>query len=154
MARNYRNVTDRDLGLKALMRELDNARLVEVAIGIHEGSKNQDATIAEYAFANEYGTEKIPSRPFMRTSFDENVGKIQNDMEQQAGRVLTGISTIHQALSVIGMKQQDRTKRTISDRNFLPKNAPMTIAKKKSQHTLIDTGAMLASVHYVVRPKS
>jgi len=148
------HVTDRDLGLKAFIRQLEQARRVEVVVGIHEDAKADGKSIAFYAACNEYGTNDIPSRPFMRAAFDENVSKIKADMDSQAGEVMAGRSTVRQALSVIGMNHQDRVQRTISDRNFLPKNAPSTIARKKSQHTLIDSGAMLGSVRYRVRAKT
>ena len=149
-----RNVTDRDLGLKAFIRQLEVARTVEVAVGIHADAMSDGKSIAFYAACNEYGTDNIPSRPFMRTAFDENVSKIKADMDSQAGEVMAGRATVRQALARIGMNHKDRVQRTISDRNFLPKNAPSTIARKKSQHTLIDTGAMLSQVHYRVRAKS
>lgn len=147
------NVTDRDLGLKAFIRQLEVARTVEIAVGIHAGDTNNGQQIAEYAACNEYGTDSIPERSFMRSSFDENLSKIQNDMNHQAGRVMAGQTDIRSALSVIGMKHQDRTKRKIGS-NIQPANHPETIRRKKSSRTLIDTGAMLNSVHYVVRAKS
>jgi len=147
------HVTDRDLGLKAFIRQLEVARTVEVAVGIHAGSVAHGQQIAEYAACNEYGTDSIPERSFMRSSFDENLSKIKADMDQQAGRVMAGQIDIRSALSVIGMKHQDRIKRKIGS-NIQPANHPETIKKKKSSRTLIDTGAMLNSVHYVIRGKS
>ena len=147
------NVTDRDLGLKAFIRQLEVARTVEVAVGIHAGSTAHGQQIAEYAACNEYGTDSIPERSFMRSSFDENLIKIQNDMNQQAGLVIAGQSTVRRALGVIGMKHQDRVKRKIGS-SIQPANHPETIKRKKSSRTLIDTGAMLNSVHYVIRAKS
>lgn len=146
------HVTDRDLGLKAFIRQLEQARRIEVVVGILEGYTNGDATIAEYAACNEYGTENIPERSFMRTSFDENVSKIQNDMNNEAGKVMASQSDVRSALSVIGMKHVDRVKRKIGS-NIQPANHPETIRRKKSSRTLIDTGAMLNSVQYLVRAR-
>lgn len=147
------NVNDRDLGLKKILRQLQQARSVEVVVGILEGSQNKDATIAEYAAANEYGTENIPERSFMRSSFDENLGNIQRDMNNEAGKVMRGERDILSALGVVGMKHQARVKRKIGS-NIQPANHPETIARKKSSRTLIDTGAMLNSVQYLVRGKT
>ena len=148
-----RNVTDRDLGLKAFIRQLEVARTVEVAVGIHAGDVANGQQIAEYAACNEYGTDSIPERSFMRSSFDENLSKIKADMDQQASRVMDGQIDIRSALGVVGMKHQDRIKRKIGS-NIQPANHPETIKRKKSSRTLIDTGAMLNSVHYVIRGKS
>ena len=148
------HVTDRDLGIKAFIRQLEVARTVEVAVGILEGSTNKDGvSIAGYGAANEYGTESIPERSFMRSSFDENLSKIQNDMNQQAGLVMAGQSTVKAALSNIGMKHADRVKKKIGS-NIQPPNHPETIRRKKSSRTLIDNGDMINSVHYIVRAKS
>ena len=148
-----KNVTDRDLGLKAFIRQLEVARVAEVTVGIHADKFSKGESIAFYGSCNEFGTNDIPSRPFMRSSFDENIAAINKDIEHEVGLLAEGKSHVRLSLSIIGMKHQSRIKDTISNRNFLPKNAPSTIAKKKSQHTLIDTGAMLNSVHYVVGAK-
>lgn len=148
-----RNVVDRDFGLKAFVRELQRAKTVEVVVGLLEGPKNDGVSIAEYGAYNEYGTGRIPSRPFMRESFDENVGRINSDIAKEYDNVMTGQKSVYAALSTVGMKHQDRVKKKIGS-NMKPANAPSTIAKKKSSHTLIDTGAMLNSVNYIVRGKS
>lgn len=148
-----RNVVDRDLGLKSFMRELQRAKTVEVVVGLLEGPTNNGVSIAEYGAYNEYGTGTIPSRPFMRESFDENIGKINADIYQEYDNVMTGKKTVYAALSTVGMKHQDRVKRKIGS-NMKPANAPSTIKQKKSSRTLIDTGAMINSVNYLVRGKS
>lgn len=141
------NVIDRDFGLKRFVRELERARVSEVVVGILDGE------IAEYGAYNEYGTGDIPSRPFMRASFDENIGRINADIAQQYDLVATGKKTTYDALRRIGENHQDRVKRKIGS-NMQPANAPSTIRQKKSSRTLIDTGAMLNSVNYLVRGKS
>ena len=192
------NVIDRDLGLKAFIRQLEVARKVEVTVGIHEKENNKGHSIAEYAAANEFGASieiaarsqqqyrsmsksgvfnkkgrfvskdkanfaswatigahsiKIPERSFMRTSFDENIAKIQRDIDNQHSLVIQGKKDIRSALGEVGLRHQRRIKAKILS-NIAPENAPSTKRKKKSSRTLIDTGAMLNSVHYVVRGKS
>ena len=74
-------VTDRDLGWKAIKREVERAQRREVAVGILQGSNDSEgASIAEYATYNEFGTEDVPSRPFMAMSFDENVAAIMGTL--------------------------------------------------------------------------
>ena len=147
------NVTDRDLGLKAFIRQLETARTVEVTVGIYSDKFNKGESIAFYAACNEFGTNKgIPSRPFMRESFDENISAIQNDLSSEYDLVASGKSTVFRGLSVVGMKHQARIKAKISS-NMSPGNAESTKRKKKSSATLIDTGAMRNSVHYVVSGK-
>jgi hypothetical protein len=149
------HVTDRDLGLKRIIRELNKADRMIVAVGVLNGSKNgEGASIAEYGAYNEFGTEHIPSRPFMRTAFDESRAEITADMDQQYARLTTGKATAHQALTIIGQKHADRTKRVITDRDFLPKLADSTIAAKKgSTKTLIDSSALKNAIQISVRQK-
>ena len=145
-----------DRGWNAIRRELERASTLEVAVGILEGSKNGDGlSIAEYAAVNEYGNDRTPSRPFMRTAFDENVAKITQDMQRQFVAVTSGQSTARQALTVVGMRHAQRTQKTITGRDFLPKLAQSTIeAKKGSTKTLVDTGAMVNAVTIAVRGRT
>jgi hypothetical protein len=95
---------------------------------------------------------RIPERSFMRTSFDDNIAKIQRDIEIQHGLVVQGKKDIRAALGEVGLRHQRRIKAKILS-NIAPENTPSTKRKKKSSRTLIDTGAMLNSVHYVVSGK-
>jgi len=143
-------VKDTDKGLKRFMQEMQTARTAYVTVGVHEGERSLDgANIAEYAAANEYGTENIPSRPAFRTAFDENVVAIQKDMAGLVNMAKRGGSVI-EGLRVVGEKHQQRIQRTIKGRDFLPKLAESTVRAKGSTKTLIDSGAEVNSIRYVV----
>lgn len=151
------HVIDRDMGWKKIKAELARARRLEVAVGILAGSAGADgASIAEYATYNEFGTKHIPERPFMGISFDENVGQIGKDFDQQGAALVQGQRTATQALTVIGMKHAARVQNTITSRDIPPPLAPSTVAAKKnnSTKTLVDTGAMVNAVQISVRPRS
>lgn len=143
-------VKDTDKGLKHFMREMQAAERVFVTVGLHEGERSLDgANIAEYAAANEYGTETIPSRPAFRVSFDENVNDIQKDMKRAVDSAKSG-GLVVAALSKVGLKHQTRIQRTIKERDFLPRLAQSTIDAKGSTKTLIDSASMVNSIRYVV----
>ena len=145
-------VKDIDRGWNNIVRELEKAKGMEVAVGILECSQNEGQSIAEYATYNEFGTDDVPSRPFMATSFDENVAEINSDFKRQADAMVQGKRTANEALTVIGQKHAGRIQTTITGRNFLPRLAPSTIAAKKgSTKTLVDTGAMANAVHISIR---
>ncbi len=145
-------VKDIDRGWNNIVRELEKAKGMEVAVGILEGSQNEGESIAEYATYNEFGTDNIPSRPFMATSFDENVAEINSDFKRQADAMVQGKRTANEALTVIGQKHAGRIQTTITGRNFPPRLAPSTVAAKKgSTKTLVDTGAMANAVHISIR---
>jgi hypothetical protein len=147
-----RHTTDRDLGLKRFIRELQKAKVTEVVVGVQEGSKNADGeSIAEYATHNEFGTEKIPERSFMRSTFDEHVNDLSAEMDRRYSQVVAGTITVYKALGYVGMYHQKQIKAKIGS-NIQPPNAPSTIAAKGSSRTLIDEAAMINSVHYLIRP--
>lgn len=147
-----------DRGYNKIMREMNRAWRREAAVGILTGSKNDDgANIAEYAAYNEYGTDeepKIPSRPFMRTAFDENVADIHKDFARETALLTTGQKTAHQCLLSIGEAHASRIQKTITGRDFLPKLSQRTIDKKGDTKTLVDSSAMVNAVHAVVRPRT
>jgi hypothetical protein len=145
-------VKDTDLGLKKFIKELAEADRVFVTVGVHQGEKDADGTdIAEYAAANEYGTDNIPSRPFMRTTFDANISKIQGRMDYGYRRVQEGFGTTFAVMSRIGAWYADQVQNTIETVDFLPRLKDATVkAKKGSTKTLIDSGAMKNSIRYVV----
>jgi hypothetical protein len=149
-------VIDRDLGWKAIKQEMLKAKTLEVAVGILEGSKNGEGfSIAEYAAANEFGTDKIPERPFMRTAFDESKAKISQDMNREGKRMALGQSTAQKALTIIGQRHASRIQNVVTGRDFAPKLSPQTVkAKKGSTKTLVDTSAMVNAVQIEVRART
>lgn len=149
-----KNIKDTDLGLKKFIEQLQVAKTTEVVIGIHEVDKNDEGlTVAEYAAYNEFGTEDIPERSFMRSTFDEKVRQIESDMKAEYGKVADGKSTVYRALSIVGLKHETDIKEKIRS-GVNPPNAEYTIAKKGSDKTLIDTGAMINHVRYIIRRSS
>lgn len=147
------NVIDRDLGLKAFIRQLEDAKVSEVTVGIHANETHEGESVAFYGACNEYGTKSIPERSFMRSAFDENKHGLSVVMGQQFARVKRIEKTVFAALKHLGLYHQAQIKAKISS-NIQPANDPKTIKRKKSSATLIDTGTMRNSVHYVVRGKS
>lgn len=149
MASKY--VMDKDLGMKKIMQEFRNVKKAEMLVGIQEGSFNGDgANIAEYGTYNEFGTDDIPSRPFMRTAFDENRPKYVRYMEKATAAI--GEKTFASIVHTLGMEATKDIQSTITKRNFLPALSPYTVAQKKgSTKTLVDTGAMVNSIRHIIR---
>ncbi len=148
-------VIDRDLGWEAIKRELERAKGREVAVGILQGSVDSEgASIAEYATYNEFGTDDVPSRPFMAMSFDENKADIEADFNRQGKAMVEGKRTANEALTVIGQKHAARVQNTITGRDITPKLADSTIKAKGSTKTLVDTGAMTNAVQIELRGRT
>ena len=93
-----------------LMEQIENSY---VLIGFQEGSVTRSQTKgkrrkeagksqAQIAAENEFGTNKIPARSFMRTSFDENVQRVVNIITAEYEKILDGQSTVRKSLNAIG----------------------------------------------------
>jgi len=154
-------VVDLDMGFNRIISDLQNASKYSLLVGIQEGSKTTGQVragrkqepglnIAQYAAQNEFGTNEIPERSFMRTAIDENINVITTAMNQELGLVIDGNKTLRNAFDTVGLVITGLIQRKIREIRF-PPNSPRTIAEKGSSKPLIDFGAMIASIRHVVR---
>lgn len=165
MARRSARVVDKDLGFFETIKNITSFRESEIQIGFQQGSithtqskngRTQSAgqSMPEIAAKNEFGfgsgRGSIPARPFMRTSFDENLEKINRMILNQYKRVTDGKRTADRALGLIGQYMVGLIQKKIRQITT-PPNTPYTIAIKGSSKPLIDFGQMIQSVTYVVR---
>ena len=132
-----------------------------VKAGIFEDATNATTgeKIAPYAIYNEFGTSRIPSRPFMRT-----VAKSDAPKKWVGGmvRYLKGKAKDPEAwknaLGGAGEQMAKDIQDSIQNGNWTP-NAPATVKAKarkgkvEPNHPLIDTGDMLHAVRSEVFPK-
>jgi hypothetical protein len=109
--------------------------------------------VAEIAAFQEFGTERIPARPFFRQTVDNTRHELPEFTKREYDGVLRGAHTVSQGLSRIGEWMAAKMKRTITTGDFEPLSA-RTIQAKGSSRPLIDTGQMRASVTYVVTQKA
>lgn len=143
-----------------------------VKVGILENATNADtgASIAEYAYFNEFGTKNIPARPFFRNAISDNTDKWASSIENQFKTMgITDRNVVEKALKKTGQLMRSDIQQSISKGDFEPL-APETIARKegrlkelkalkksgqtikKSQYTipLKDTGDMFNAISYEV----
>lgn len=155
------DVKDIDMGWNQILKEIEEFKSSTILIGFQEGStttrevkgqriKEGDLSMPEIAVQNEFGTNTIPARSFMRTSFDENLPKIKKLITQQYDQVVLGSQKSQNALDAIGSVVQGfivtKIRQIVS-----PPNSPRTIAEKGSSKPLIDFGQMIQSVTYQVK---
>lgn len=111
--------------------------------------KTKFADVAEY---NEFGTTKIPARPFMRTAiaqneqkwkqvFAEGVRKCVNGGDPPTLALLDAAST---AAGDIALVLRDFTT---------PPNAPSTIERKGKDDPLMESGLLFQNITGIVEPK-
>ena len=117
-----------------------------VRVGVLENATYPDGTpVAMVAFWNEYGTKRIPPRPFFRTTVSEQkknwVLSVQNLMKMH--------NDPKQVMGLIGVHMQEQIVQSINTWSD-PPNAPYTIAKKGSSKPLIETGVLMGSISFEV----
>lgn len=107
------------------------------------------AKVSDVAIWNEYGTSKIPPRPFLRKSL-KNQKKwaqfVQNnwDVSQESDKKLNKI-----AMQLGAMVEGDIKKSIGSD--IPPPNSAYTLRQKAPKtKTLINTATLMGSIHYEV----
>lgn len=129
--------TSRDLGearIRAAIAEMKRTpQGPHVKAGVLESAgEHKDAeglTVADVAVFNEFGTETIPERGFMRKAAAELVPIISELGPKLLAKYIEGKTTMDAALDVIGLKAVTVIKRTIRDWTS-PPNAPSTIRAK------------------------
>lgn len=149
----------RDPRLPGLATVLDRYQTldgVQVTVGI-QGTPDLtaagDASASELvriAAANEYGTDTIPPRPFLRTSLkrhrrrwsnllDKAVLPVSNGKPQEAIRVLR----------LLGVVMVGDVQATLRGGPWIP-NAELTVKRKGSSLPLVDTGQLVQSIRALV----
>ncbi|AAX88343.1 TPA: hypothetical protein ACPIWO_000468 [Haemophilus influenzae] len=131
-----------------LINKIGKARVkvgVQADAGIHSESGE---SLVDIGIWNEYGTAHIPSRPFIRQTFEDN----QQALAQYLGRVVENVAKgddLVQELSKLGQWYQDKQKKTLTSYPWTP-NAPSTRRRKKSSKPLVDTSQLVNSIRYKV----
>lgn len=141
-------VLDIDHGWRHIKTQVGTLKHYGVKIGIQaDAGKETDGTdLLDIAVYNEFGTEKIPSRPFMRTMADNCQTKLNVVAEAGVEAIKSG-QTAEYLIALIGTWYQDQQKKVIRDWPWAP-NAPSTIARKGSDKPLIDTAKMINAIRY------
>lgn len=175
---------------KRLVKMLKKANR-QIAVGFPKGEakttstpydteKRHGPTILQVAIWNNYGTRRIPARPFMQQAVPRVVKEINRILRvviqelKKRGKTLTTMSfmdvddlaeilgqkppkgsheyakELDQLFHVIGEAARGELRVTITDGSYV-ENAPRTRAAKKSDHPLIDKGFLREAVTYVIR---
>lgn len=115
---------------------------LQLSVGVLAGATHTDErgrtlAVAEYAMHNEFGTDRIPSRPAFRAAVDEH----GDEWADALGELLGNGSDAEAALEVVGAVAVDNIRQSIEGWKT-PPNAPATIARKRSRrdNPLVDSG--------------
>jgi hypothetical protein len=145
--------------IKAL-EKMQGKHFVKVGIlrgtGAHPDSKN--VSIALIAWWNEFGTKRIPSRPFLRTTLREhNYYKLEVFEALKASMrdvARNGVDSQKYRLSLVGIVAASDIQKKITEGPWEP-NAPSTIRQKSTSSgikdkPLIARGILRASIKSAV----
>ena len=110
----------------------------------------------DVAMANEFGTEAVPERSFIRAAFDNNQLKYIDQLRRLARAIYDRKVTVAQALGLLGAQCASDIRNLVRVGSGVPPpNSSATIARKGSSHTLVDTGQLINAVtHEVVKGSS
>lgn len=133
--------------LEKALAEIAGKMSGSVKVGFLGGATYPDGTsVAQVAFWNEYGTARIPARPFFRTMISNEspgwavlIGKAAKNYDYDGSTVL----------QFMGVKIAEQLQQSIVGWQT-PPNSPVTVAIKGFNKPLIDTGQMQNSVDFEV----
>lgn len=154
------NVRVKDKGWNKLTKQMKSAsgkgKWAQVGIqGAEAGqaiAEHQFNTNVELAVVHEFGTRdgKIPSRPFLRSTFDINQKKYEKAVEKATGKLVDGKKLEGELFLVGEQHRMDIINRVRSDP--FQGLAASTLKKRGTGVPLWDTGQLIGSLTTVIKP--
>lgn len=129
---------------------------VTITVGVHSDDANhthgsgEGLTIGDIATFQEFGTQTIPQRSFIRGWFDERQDFIASTLRAQFKAVLDGKRPIEQAAERVALAFEGDVKQRILE-NIPPPLSPVTVKRKGSSLALVDTGQLRNAIRAIVR---
>ncbi len=150
-------VKDTDHGYKGLLNRVYGTATpptIKVGILARDGDAEYDdgVSVLEVAVWNEFGTDRIPERSFIRAWFDENRDRCRTAMRKMLEAVVTGKYTREQAVELVAQRFVGEIQKRMS-RGIPPANVQSTIEAKGSDKPLINTGQLRSAISYEVDGK-
>lgn len=153
-------ITTRFREIERINSELEKLKVVTLKVGVvanePDALNGKSCTIREYATFNEYGTSKIPARPFFRTAteFGDSKKVIMKKISSEISSVINKNKDGEQALKAIGTFVKGRIQKSLRKGNWLP-NAEATKKKKTKRNgtlkpVLVDTGSLIKSIDFEI----
>ena len=138
-------------GLEKLDKELKYLSSHVVKVGVLGDGSNNGVSVQDYAIFNEYGTSRMPARPFFRLSVGtaNAQNEIKEYMKQQVEQIIQGGMSAQQAYENLGTFIVQKIKKTIASGNFAALN-PQTVKKKGHSKPLMDTHSLYESINYEI----
>ena len=128
--------------------QIEDLSSVYTTVGLHKDEKYDNGLDVAFVGAlNDFGTDRIPSRPWQRGWFDGNIENITEKVKKIIGSMLDGNMTVKEGIEELGFYGATELKQSIVTWK-IPPNAPLTILKKGFDDPLIDTGQMRDTINH------
>lgn len=129
------------------LKEIDG---LEARTGWFETAKDaKGVPVATKAAANEFGTTRIPARPFMRPTVAEKKRAWLDQLASGSKAILRGEATPRGVLEGVALRAAGDVAKTIAAVNS-PPLSPKTVKRKGFEKPLVETRQMIQSVTGVV----
>lgn len=137
--------------LEKIKKELDYLSDKKIRVGVIGNETVEGTKVKTYAIYNEYGTIRIPARPFFRTAlvFQQGHDAVLNKVNETVLMVAKGELTGEQGLNKIGLYCKDRVVVSLLHGEWV-KNALSTLSQKPSTKPLVSTGTLVRNIDYEV----
>ena len=134
---------DNDLGEKALIKQIKKLDDSHTDVGLFGSGGGPADNLAARGVVHELGSRAagIPSRPWNRKCFDDNLNKLQGIITKKYNQLLERKIGAKRLLKQTGEWYEGKLKDTIDKGGFTQLKAS-TIARKGSSKALIDTADM------------
>lgn len=156
-------VLDHDRGWRQFKRQMRSVKGAHVKVGVTanvgmdaktergpgDRPTRSETTLAEVAWYNEFGTKRIPARSFIRSTHDEQRGRLRAMKRTLARKLAKREISIEAALAILGTFMKAKQIQKI-DRLRTPPNRPSTKRRKRSSNPLVDLGQLKGSIQYQV----
>ena len=145
--------------LDDLIKQIGSDWVVKVGLIGSKGSEQHDgtnATNAEVGLWNEFGTENIPTRSFLRLPLENGQKNLVNELGKGQAKDAFENGNVKQFFNIMGVKAVALVQEAFATggNGQWQANAPSTIKQKGSSSPLINTAQLRRAVDFEVVKKS
>ena len=113
--------------LRDLKKRMKSLGEYSAQAGWFESARYDDGVpVAQVAIYNEYGTSRIPPRPFMRPTVESQKGEWSRTTGKVVSKVLRGKMSAEQGMTLVAQKAAGDIRQTITQ-VFEPELSPVTV---------------------------
>jgi hypothetical protein len=147
----------KDFGIGRLKADIQRLKTRKITLGLQGASgaakhPAADATVAQVAAWNEYGTDTSPARPFLAETFERHEDELVAKLRRGISDLVDGRASVEQAIANVGEAGVDAVRDTIDQaEEWAEPLAESTKARKGHGQPLIDSDTLRGSISWAER---